>query len=211
MSSLRNPVGPLPPSVYWRRRLLVIAGLLAVVVVVLLIVFRPGVPDAAETPLPTDSSTPSGAPDDEAAGGGTGDSAACAPSAIELTPVTDSASYGPENLPQLSMTITNTSASACTIDGGTDAQVYVIWSGTEANKDVIWRSTDCQEGATSVRRELQAGESVSTTPFSWDRTRSSESTCGGNRPQVAAGGASYHLEVSLGDAESEDSKQFLLN
>lgn len=45
MSSFRDPVGPLPPNVYWRRRLVVGIGLLALIVVVLMIIFRPSSAD----------------------------------------------------------------------------------------------------------------------------------------------------------------------
>jgi hypothetical protein len=44
----------------------------------------------------------------------------------------------------------------------------------------------------------------------WDRTRSSPDTCGTAGEQVVAGGASYHLSVAVGDAESAETKQFLL-
>ena len=71
--------------------------------------------------------------------------------------------------PQLSLSITNSGASACT------------------------------------------GKALSTTPVPWDRTRSSTTTCTGTRPEVTAGGASYHLGVQLGAAKSAaGGKQFVL-
>ena len=57
---------------------------------------------------------------------------------------------------------------------------------------------------------LEPGVAKSTNPFAWDRTRSSTTTCTGDRPEVSAGGASYHLTVKLGDIESAETKQFLL-
>ena len=42
MSSLRHPVGPEKPVVYWRRRLAVIAAIVIVVVVIVLIVVGRG-------------------------------------------------------------------------------------------------------------------------------------------------------------------------
>ena len=38
MSTIRTPVGPQPPSVYWRRRLVVLLALIAVIVVIVLII-----------------------------------------------------------------------------------------------------------------------------------------------------------------------------
>ncbi len=35
-------------------------------------------------------------------------------------------------------------------------------------------------------------------------------TCDAQREQVTAGGASYHLEVTIGELKSESTKQFLL-
>ena len=124
-------------------------------------------------------------------------------------PITDAASYAAGVQPQLSMSITNSGASACTFDVGTDAQVYVITSGS----DQIWNSKDCQKTPTPNKQVLEPSKPVSTTPFAWDRTRSSTTTCTGTRPEVTAGGASYHLAVQVGDAKSSGtnaSKQFLL-
>ena len=210
MSTLRNPVGPQPPSVYWRRRLLVLLGIVAVIVVVILIVSRPGSgqgsspdDDPKKSSAPTDSASPNPEATDEAAGDG---SQACDPSVIAVVPVTDADSYQPEVTPMLSMTITNTGAAACTFDVGTGAQLYSIVSGA----DPIWNSRDCQSGATSTPQVLPPGETLSTTPFAWDRTRSSTTTCTSERPQVTGGGATYRLSVELGEAKSESDKPFLL-
>lgn len=203
MSTIKNPVGPQPPSVYWRRRLLLLLLVVAVIVVIVLIVVRPGsgtpsgnptggVSNSASTPGPGPTSTSS--------------SAACDPSVITLVPITDSSSYAAAAQPQLSMSITNSGASACTFDVGTDAQLYLITSGS----DQIWSSKDCQTAPAAAKQVLEPGKTLSTTPFAWDRTRSSTSTCTGSRPAVAAGGASYHLQVQLGDAKSAETKQFVL-
>ena len=57
---------------------------------------------------------------------------------------------------------------------------------------------------------LQPGAERSTTAITWDRTRSSPDTCGGDRPNMPGGGASYHLSVKLGPFESEGTRQFIL-
>jgi hypothetical protein len=59
---------------------------------------------------------------------------------------------------------------------------------------------------------LKAGTPVSSSPFPWNRTRSSTSTCSAtNPPPVTAGGASYHLSVTVDTVSSTKTKQFVLN
>ncbi|WP_294179835.1 hypothetical protein [uncultured Schumannella sp.] len=208
MSTLRHPVGPQPPSVYWRRRALVGLGVLAVVIVIVLIVVRPGAGEPASTPAPVETSSP--AATDAATTDPSADpseAAACDPAMVRLTAVTDASSYGNSEQPMLSMEIENAGAAACSYDVGTGAQEYLITSGAEQ----IWTSTDCQEEPTESVIVLEPGQTLATTPFAWDRTRSSTDTCSGTRPEVIAGGASYHLTVKLGEAESAETKQFLLN
>ena len=204
MSTIKNPVGPQPPSVYWRRRLLLLLLVVVVIVVVILIIVRPGSGSPSSTPSGSNSAShaPSGSPTSGSGSSG----AACDPSVITLTPITDSASYAADAQPQLSMQITNSGASACTFDVGTDAQVYLITSGS----DQIWSSKDCQTAPAANKQLLEPGKALSTTPFAWDRTRSSTTTCTGTRPAVTAGGASYHLSVQVGDAKSTGTKQFVL-
>jgi hypothetical protein len=210
MSSIRNPVGPQPPQVYWRRRLLLLLGVVAVVVVIILIIVRPGAgsPSAAESKSPGPSQS-APAPDPSFTGGATGGAAAaCDPSVITLTPITDATSYAANAQPQLSMSITNSGAKACTLDVGTKAQVYAITSGV----DPIWTSTDCQTNPTSDVRTLEPGKTLTTTPFAWDRTRSSKDTCNSaNKTAAVGGGASYHLQVKVGTISSKSTKQFILN
>jgi hypothetical protein len=200
MSSVRNPVGPQAPAVYWRRRLLVLLGLLAVVVIIVLIVVRPGSENAGrETPAPTTTPTASSAPVTSGAD--------CNPAVIQLVPVTDATSYAAGVTPQISMSITNTGSVACTLDVGTAAQAYYIVSGA----DPIWNSKDCQTGATPFEQLLEPNVPITTTPFAWDRTRSATDTCGASRPAVVAGGATYRLSVAVGEIESDADAPFILN
>ena len=204
MSTIKNPVGPQPPSVYWRRRVLLLLLVVVVIVVVILIIVRPG--SGSPSANPSGSNSASHAPSGSPSSGSGSSGAACDPSVITLTPITDSASYAADAQPQLSMQITNSGASACTFDVGTDAQVYLITSGS----DQIWSSKDCQTAPAANKQILEPGKALSTTPFAWDRTRSSTTTCTGTRPAVTAGGASYHLSVQVGDAKSTGTKQFVL-
>ncbi|MBX3311855.1 MAG: hypothetical protein KF916_02995 [Microbacteriaceae bacterium] len=200
MSSFLNPVGPQSSQVYWRRRLVVGVALLAVLVIIFLIVFRPG----GETPIvPDNTDDPNGtsteAPPEEVA---------CAPADILIEAVSDRSSYSSSQQPELSMTITNRGFLPCTLNVGSTQQKLVVTSGSET----YWTSTDCQVDPVDDVRILQPSVPLQTSATTWDRTRSSASTCGDtNKPKVPAGGASYHLTVYVGDIKSEATKQMVLN
>jgi hypothetical protein len=203
MSSFKNPVGSQPSSVYWRRRLVVGLGLLAVIVIILLIVFAPR--DSTPTPVPTESGT-SGSPTATDPEAPAGDAVACASGVVSVVASTDKTNYSAGQLPQLSLTVTNTGAVACTFNAGSDVQEYLITSGS----DSIWNSTHCQLEPVAAKIELGAGESISAPAIDWDRTRSDPSTCDADRPQVTAGGATYRLHIIVDGVESDD-VAFLLN
>jgi hypothetical protein len=199
MSTIRNPVGPQPSKVYWRRRLVVVIGALAIILIVILIIVRPGSgkPKAAPTnPGHSTSATSAAAP-------------ACAPADVKVIAITDALSYAAGVQPMLSLSITNIGPSACTFKDGSDEQKYVITSGTET----IWSSKDCQTAAVSATSTLQPNIPVKSTPFAWNRTRSNPADCAAtNAPQVIAGGASYHLTVTVNGVTSSkaNSPQFIL-
>jgi len=202
MSTFRNPVGPQPSSVYWRRRLVVGGALLLILIVILLIVFAPkgGTKDPVAKPSSSPSSSSSALENLEPT--------ACNPDSISLEAITDAGEYPAGQQPLISMKIINLGAVACTINVGTDAQEYRITSGNDA----IWNSRDCQTAPAPQEFTLEPGvdNAQSTTPFAWDRTRSSTTTCDADRPEVAAGGGTYRLTVLLGDIESAENKAFLL-
>jgi hypothetical protein len=60
---------------------------------------------------------------------------------------------------------------------------------------------------------LAAGQVVtSAQPITWDRARSSVSSCqSSNRQHAPGGGASYHLAVSIGGVASQGTVQFFLH
>ena len=197
MSPFRNPVGPQPSSVYWRRRLGVGLAVLAVIVIVILIFIQPrGEAPKEPNVKETNSQTPTPADPD----------AACDASVVEVKAVTDKLSYAPGENPLISLTVTNTGAVPCTINAGTTQQEYLITSGNE----LYWSSKDCQSGAVDAPVVLEPNIPQSTNPITWDRTRSSPTTCESERPAVPAGGASYHLNINLGELKSND-VQFILN
>jgi hypothetical protein len=211
MSTIKNPVGPESPQTYWRRRLMVLLGLLAVIIVIVLIVTRPGAGNAAsdtgddgkKNAASSAQKTPTTPAPVEPVEG-----AVCTPSVVAVEPVTDAAEYSEGEEPLLSLTITNTGTAACTFGVGTDVQEYSITSGN----DPIWSSKDCQVDPVALEQLLEPGAAVSTTPFSWDRTRSDPATCDAAESEpVTAGGATYQLNVEVNGVESEKPKKFLLN
>lgn len=130
----------------------------------------------------------------------------CTADSVSVTAVTDATSYAPGVDPQLSLSLANISSSDCIINAGTSQQVFTITSGS----DPIWTSTDCQTGESDLEVLLQAGQSVSGSSITWDRTRSSVDTCSGGREAVTAGGAAYNLTVSVAGIPSGSATQFLL-
>ncbi|MEN2738469.1 hypothetical protein ABCS02_11810 [Microbacterium sp. X-17] len=223
------------PAVYRRRRLA--ALLLLVVVVALLVVLiwvlaaQPWRGAAAEpsptasTPVPTTSDTPTPpatvtpAPAATPAAVATPNqtpqptpTAAAAPACttgdLTVEALTDKGEYASGENPQLSIKLTNHGAHDCTMNVGTSAQAFTITSGS----DTWWRSTDCQSQPSDMIVTLAAGQSVqSAAPLTWDRTRSSVSSCdGGGRQQAPGGGATYRLAVSIGGVPSAQPASFLL-
>jgi hypothetical protein len=201
MSTFRNPVGPQPPSVYWRRRLVLGLGLLAVIVIIVLIVVRPGSGAPAPTPKPTGSNSASPAPTNAAG------QVECDLSKVTLEATTDSNSYDPGVNPVLTFSLKSLMTEPCTIAAGSDLQEFRITSGDE----LIWSSKDCQTGAVAATAVLKPGIPLQGPSLTWDRTRSSTDTCDTARDEVIAGGASYHLQVIVGDLTSKNDPQFLLN
>jgi hypothetical protein len=215
MSTIKHPVGPQSANVYWRRRLVVGLGLLAVLVIIFLIIVKPGAssgePKSTRPPVATDA--PSQAPKAAAAATipdqtTTADGAACDPKNVQVEAITDAVDYDPGQKPQFSLSITNSGKKPCVLNAGTSQQLFTVSSGS----DVYWKSTDCQSDPVDAQVTLKPGKSVSSsTPLGWDRTRSAPDTCEAPSRQAApAGGASYHLTVSVAGIESASPKQFLL-
>jgi hypothetical protein len=209
MSTNQTPAGRQSPQVYRRRRLLMLIGLIAVIVAVVLIIVRPGASQGDDGAAPSASPTTAPTPDPTTipteATAADGDP--CSPEKILVEAVTDKSSYEAGEQPQLSVTITNTGKNICVLIAGTAKQVFTITSGEEP----YWTSTDCQVDAIDAEVSLTPGTPISSAvPIVWDRTRSSPGTCEGPRETVPAGGASYHLSVSVDSFESAESKQFQL-
>ncbi|GGD30563.1 hypothetical protein GCM10010915_08580 [Microbacterium faecale] len=161
-------------------------------------------PVAAETPDPIPTIYPTSAPQSpgpsESASPEPEDPEACVPGALEITAHTDKNEYGGDEKPKFTLELTNTGDVACIVDVGTRAQQFTVASGV----DEWWRSGDCQQDASENWVTIDAGQTASTDPLTWDRTRSYPDTCdASDRPQAAGGGATYSLTVKLGEVASQ--------
>lgn len=207
-------------AVYRRRRLVVVIGLILLVAAIgigiWLLIAKPwAAADASPKPTSSSSETPTTTPTTDAESPSPSPSSeqtpaivACEAKDVEVSAVTDAATYAAGVLPKLSISLTNKGTKDCTLDVGSTTQVFTISSGA----DVWWRSTDCQENPSSMIATLTAGTTVtSKDPVTWDRTRSSVETCDQeNRQRAPGGGASYHVEVSIGGFTSLTTTQILL-
>ena len=156
---------------------------------------------------PAASASPRSTPSASSSAAAAGNGSTCSKDQIDLTPVVDKTAYGPTEDPKIAMSIKNTGSNSCHMDLGSSQQVLTISSGEEQ----YWSSKDCQTGGTNQDVTIKAGQTLTTPAIAWDRTRSSTSTCDSSRPSVTGGGASYHLQVAVGNIESKDSVQFILD
>lgn len=162
------------------------------------------VPSPTPTTEPVAASAPPATPEPTPAM----TAAPCRAGDLAVKAVTDQDTYAAGQSPKLSISLTNTGATNCTLNVGTTTQKFTIKSGD----DVWWRSTDCQTEPSDMIVTLAAGQSVtSATPVTWDRTRSSVETCTAtDRQRAPGGGASYHLSVEIAGVSAPQTKQFLL-
>jgi len=192
---------PLPKSVYRRRQI----GCFAIVILLVAVIWgivaiANGVNQLGAKPNPTNSLS-------ESSTAGAGEH--CAPGAVVVTPVvTDSgltesrASFGASEKPYFGFTLTNTGVVDCSFNVGSAGQFFTVSSGPET----YWTSKDCDRSATVDKTMiLTAGQVVSSQPTVWDRVRSSVGGCNAasGQPTVPAGGATFHLNVSVAGVLSD--------
>ncbi len=213
------------PAVYRRRRLALLLVVLLIIAAVVLAFWRPWEGAASDGPAQPASSdaaaSPSSSPSD--AGGDAPEPStsasepspsqdaaaeeveACSARSVQVSAVTDKDSYGAGELPQLSISLTNSGAEACLLNVGTATQKLTVSSGP----DVWWRSTDCQSESSDQVVQIDPGQTVSSvTPITWDRTRSSVDSCDGERPAAPAG--YFNLAVEIGGLAAQQERQFVL-
>jgi hypothetical protein len=191
-----HPVGPLPPSTYWRRRAVLLVS--AVVVLLLLrscvgggaapakkdtlsaspkptatrpVAPKPAVVKPTTAPTTAPTTTPTTAPV----------VATCTDAQLNLTATTDASSYGPGATPKITLSITNTSATPCRRDVGAGAVEILVYSGA----DRIWSSNDCSPSK-AVALQVLAPAGSQAVVKTWPGRRSKPG-CAGSKAAAAPG------------------------
>lgn len=169
VDSLLSPVGPEPPSVYWKRRALVIGG--ALLVIIGLIMLWPSGGDAQTTsadtaatpsaaPVPSGSPTPSSATSASAAASASASPSGpatitdCLDSEIEVQTKVDTPAPKMGAPVSLTMTIANISGVPCTRDVGAAVNQFTITSGGYR----VWSSDDCNPGGQNQIETIPPGQ-----------------------------------------------------
>jgi hypothetical protein len=184
-----HPVGPLPAATYWRRRAVLLLAVIAVLLVGKSCIG--GGDDGGRENVrttPTPSSSPTQAPTTGAA------PTACPDSALKAEASTDDSTYALGGKPKMTLTITNTSGTACTRDLGSGAVEFIVFSGD----DRVWSSDDCGSGrAASVVTLAPNARKVVT--FTWAGKRS-KPNCGGSHEDAKPG--TYRVVGRAGTLQS---------
>ncbi|MGO4588143.1 hypothetical protein [Paenarthrobacter sp. 2TAF44] len=212
--SARNSGGPGRPgspaqkrrpsaAVYRRRRqfvfgalLVVIALLVAGVVAISGALASKSGPQAVNTAEPSQMPTQGNAPTAGTASPSATPTPVCDLSLVTVAAATDKPAYGTEEMPLLTMTITNGGTTPCDVNVGTSQMEYVVMSGS----DRIFSSKDCQAGSEDLVKTIQPGKSE-TANFPWQRNRTLEG-CAAINAKPGAGGAYYTFEARLGNKSS---------
>jgi len=184
--ALLQPVGPLPPRVYWTRR----AALLAILAVLIIAIAvscsggsGSGHPAAStSTTTPTPSSSP------------TVTAAACRRDQLAVTASTDATTYPAGVLPRLQLSVRNTGSLACVLTDSPRTRSWTIVSGT----DQIWTTAGCPAASNAHDTTLKPGTAVRHT-IVWNRHRSGKD-CTLQTDPAAPG--TYQLTVTVNGVTS---------
>jgi cytoskeletal protein RodZ len=187
--SFMEPVGPLPPGVYWRRRLVVlVVAILVVAFLWWLVAGRAsGGGGATPTPAPTNSatstpsptSTPTPAPTPSPTS--TDSAPRCPDEAIKVSVLADPVSSPAGSEMKFTLVITNTYASPCKRDVGARANELQVVSAIT----VQWSSDDCNPSKEVNEVVLMPNENYPT-DVTWDQ-RTSKKGCPAKTSSVDPG------------------------
>ncbi len=199
-----HPVGPHPPSVYWRRRLVLLLVVLVAAIALGSTLGGSATPAGTsaaapgQTPTPTASlSTPTPVtttatpPPSPSPAASSAEPVDCAANVLTVTAATDAETYPAGSTPELTLTVRNTGIAPCRTDLGSAQLELRVLSG----QDRVWSSDDCSPGGDPNPTVLPAGGQF-TTSLQWPRVRSAPS-CPGGEPAAQPG--TYRLYARLGD------------
>jgi hypothetical protein len=195
-----QPVGSLPPAIYWRRRVVVGGAVLALVVLTCYVLFggggkSDGKPAAGRSSLR--SSSPAAQLTSSSSSRSTATrpaGARCALSSLAIAAATGARSYTVGAQASLLLVVTNRGKAPCVQDLA-DAQVELtVYTG-----DVrVWGSHDCQvQSGTSMQRLVP--KKPVRLEVVWSG-KTSQPGCGGTRLQVQPG--TYRLYAALAGRRS---------
>lgn len=206
LDAVLEPVGPLPPGVYWRRRVVLIVGL-----IVLLLVVRScagggngkkkgSASISAGGPSSSAAASPSASP----AAVSTPDTATpCVDTQLSLVVTSDDTHYPSGSPAKLTITVTNNGAAACTKDVSASQFGFIVRSGGQR----IWSSTDCQS-ATPDPVTLKPKE-VRTSTVPWNRHWSDTGCTPATTARIATPGT-YTVQGVLGSTLAKDGPVIVL-
>jgi hypothetical protein len=214
-----HPVGPQPPSVYWRRRLLVLATVALVVVLIALTlnaVLGDGGPSAGTSangtshppthtpsaPHTSVSSHPSTTTKTTPAGS-TGKSSAantmparCTAAQLDVRAVVGKSSYKVGDNPVLTLQVTNTGSTAC-VQNVADSQIVLrVYNGASR----VWGSHDCKIEP-GVQDRTLAPDKPAGFSIVWSGL-TARPGCAGTRQRVGAGTYTLYAALSGHDGKA---------
>jgi hypothetical protein len=209
-----HPVGPQPPSVYWRRRLLLLGsiGLLVILMTITIKIAtsdgtepaaagagRPRTTPALTTPVLTTpvmssshSSSPPTRPRTTATASASSSVAAppCESNNLTVAAVSTKSTYHVGDQPVLELQVTNTGPAPCVQDLA-DKQVELkVYNGESR----VWGSHDCQIQPGTNDRTLAVDTPVRVA-ITWSGL-SSQPNCAGTRQRVGAGTYTLYAVLS---------------
>jgi len=214
VSTLLNPKGSEPPSVYWiRRGAIVVIAITVLVALWWLISSLLGGRGGGDTPSAdagsgsaVASAGASGEPDASSApssGASSSEKApitACQDSDIKVSATTDAATYPVGSTPKLTLTIKNTGDVTCKRDVGPKANSLEITSGGYH----VWSSDDCNASDKTKVIKLQPDQAAVST-ITWPGHLSQKGCPNG---QGAAAKAGRYAVIGKNDGVTSDATPF---
>ena len=128
------------------------------------------------TPSASPSATPSASP-------------TCEQKLVTVKAATNKTSYGADEKPVLSLTVTNGGKLPCKVNIGTSQMDFLVTSGS----DRVFSSADCQAASTDLVKTIAPGKSE-TANFPWPRNRSVQGC--ETVPDGSVAGSGYYVFIA---------------
>jgi hypothetical protein len=128
------------------------------------------------TPPASPSATPSASP-------------TCEQKLVTVKAATNKTSYGADEKPVLSLTVTNGGKLPCKVNIGTSQMDFLVTSGS----DRVFSSADCQGASTDLVKTIAPGKSE-TANFPWPRNRSVQGC--EKVPDGSVAGSGYYVFIA---------------